>query len=392
MELILKTLKQNIMRKITIGASALFIALSMSTQAQTNVFDNIIARSPDHTYLQAALEQEGLDAVLQDAAASYTVFAPNNTAFDNLALALGTDITGLLALPDLTDILKYHVLGSVVPASAVTNGLIATPLSTTNTLKLTLKASGEVFVNQAQVIVPDLTADNGTVHVLDAILLPYETVVDVAIDNSFTSLTAAVVTAELLPALTDPLAKLTVFAPTDSAFLVLADALGTDLNGVLASPELTNILLYHVVSGVVLAGDLTNGDVPTLNGQDITVDLTSGVMINSSNVTLADLTVYNGVVHVIDAVLVPIFTSSLDEGNLNDFNVYPNPASDNITIDMMGNTFDEAMVYDLNGRIVLQTSLTNNNNLIQIDSIKTGTYILTLRSNDQISTQKLQIL
>ena len=170
----------------------------------------------------------------------------------------------------------------------------------------------------------DLMATNGYVHVINAVILPFETVVDVAIDNGFTSLTAAVISAELLPSLTNPLAELTVFAPTNQAFDDLATALGTDLNGVLAHPELADILLYHVVSGTVLSTDLSNGPVPTLNGQTVNVDLTTGVMINSSNVTTPDLTVANGVVHVIDAVLVPSL-ASLNELNEGSILIYPNP-------------------------------------------------------------------
>jgi len=346
---------------MTIGLTAAALSLSMNAMLQTNVFDDVIAPSQNHTYLETALVQQGLDVALQNNTATLTVFAPTDAAFNNLAAALGTTISGLLALPNLTDILTYHVLGMEVPSSAVTNGLIAQPLSTTNTLKLTLTGSGSVFVNQAQVTTPDLTAGNGTVHVLDAVLLPKETVVDIAIDNNFTSLTAAVITAELLPALTDPLAELTVFAPTDQAFGNLATALGTDLNGVLAHPQLVDILLYHVVSGTVLSGDLTNGNVPTLNGQSVTVDLSSGVVINSSNVTTTDLTTDNGVVHVIDAVLVPSL-ANLDQGQNRNFMVYPNPASENIKIDA-----------------------------IDISSIENGNYILELRNSNQTTTQKLQI-
>jgi len=277
------------MKKFTIGLTAIALSLGMNAMSQTNVFDDIIAMSPDHTYLEAALIQEGLDVALQNNAATLTVFAPTDAAFDNLAAALNTDIAGLLALPNLTDILTYHVLGTgVVPSSAVTNGLVAQPLSTTNTLKFTVTSSGSVYVNQALVTAVDLNAGNGVVHVLEAVVLPYETAVDVAIDNNFTSLTAAVIEAELIPALTNPLAELTVFAPTNQAFDDLAAALGTDIAGVLANPQLAEILLYHVVGGTVLSTDLVNGSVPTLNGQTVMVDLTAGVMINSANVITAD--------------------------------------------------------------------------------------------------------
>jgi UDP-N-acetylglucosamine 2-epimerase (non-hydrolysing) len=86
---------------------------------------------------------------------------------------------------------------------------------------LTKKANGDVFVNQAQVVTPNIDGGNGIVHVLNAVVVPFETVVDVALDNGFTSLATAVVTAELLPALTNPLATLTVFAPTNDALLNL---------------------------------------------------------------------------------------------------------------------------------------------------------------------------
>ena len=89
------------------------------------------------------------------------------------------------------------------------------------------------------------------VHAVDGVLLPFETVVDVAIDNGFTTLTTAVATAELLPALTDPYNEFTVFAPTNDAFDALAVALDTDLAGILALPNLADVLLYHVVSGYV---------------------------------------------------------------------------------------------------------------------------------------------
>ena len=293
------------MKRITIGLTAIALCLGMNAMSQTNVFDNVIATSADHTYLEAALIQEGLDVTLRDNSATLTVFAPTDLAFDNLVAGLGIDIPTLLGLPNLADILTYHVLGTVVPASGVNNGAVVQPLSPTNTLKLTLTSAGSVFVNQAQVTTPDLSADNGVGHVLGGVLLPIETAIDVAIDNLFTSLTAAVIEAELIPALTDPLTELTVFAPTNQAFDDLAAALGTDLNGVLAHPQLVDILLYHVVSGTVLSGDLANGSFPTLNGQSVVVDLSSGVMINSSNVTIPDLVTGNGVVHAIDAVLVP---------------------------------------------------------------------------------------
>ncbi len=190
------------------SAIALFILTSFHAGAQTNVYDDVINISPNHTYLATAIEQQGLAGALQNPSSTLTVFAPTNAAFDNLAASLNTNIAGLLALPNLTDILLYHVLGVSVPSNAVTNGAIVTPLNASNTIKVTTGPSG-VFVNQAEVTAFDLTTDNGVVHVTDAVILPVETVADVAIDNGFSSLVAALVQARLLPALTNPFGSFT---------------------------------------------------------------------------------------------------------------------------------------------------------------------------------------
>lgn len=309
---------------------------------------------------------------------SLTVFAPTNAAFDNLATALNTNVAGLLALPNLADILKYHVLGAEVPSSAVTNGAIVQPLSTTNTLKLTLTSTGMVYVNQAKVTTADIAAENGVVHVLDAVVLPFETVVDVAIDNGFTSLTAAVVKAELLPALTNPLTKLTVFAPTNAAFDNLATALGTDLNGVLAHPQLADILLYHVIGDEVLSTELMNGTAPTLNGQDVTINLMGGVMVNTSNVTLADLVVSNGVVHVIDAVLVPSL-ADLTENSISEMTVYPNPSVDYLIV--KNGFISEYKVLNSAG-ITVQAGKVNGNE-IDVTNLEKGNYFIQFNGQNQ---------
>lgn len=341
------------------------------------------------TSLYAAVVQAELLPALTNPLAALTVFAPTNQAFDDLAAALNTDINGLLALPNLADVLLYHVIGSEVLSGDLSNGLIAPPLSSTNTLKITVTSNSEVFINQAQVTLADVLADNGVVHVLNEVVLPFETVVDVAIDNGFTSLTAAVIEAELLPALTDPFAELTVFAPTNQAFDDLAAALGTDLNGVLASPNLTEILLYHVVSGNVLSTDLTNGPVPTLNGQTVNVTLGNPVTINSSNVAATDLQVFNGVVHVIDAVLVPSF-ASIEEGSLNAYNVFPNPTSDKIVIS--GGDADFVEIIDQEGRTIDVLNDLQNGEEIILGTYNPGLYLIKIIKNGVTEVKRVTLL
>lgn len=124
-------------------------------------------------------------------------------------------------------------------------------------------------------------------------------------DTSFSTLVAALKKAELVSALQGA-GPFTVFAPTDQAFAKLLSELGISAEELLAHPQLSQVLLYHVVSGKVMSTDLKNGmTAATLQGENIAVDLTSGVKINQSAVTKADISATNGVIHVIDTVLVP---------------------------------------------------------------------------------------
>lgn len=344
-----------------------------------------VALDNGFTTLATAVIQEELLPALTDPLASYTVFAPTNAAFDNLATALGTNIAGLLALPNLTDVLTYHVLGSEVAAAGVTNGAVVAPLSSTNTLKLTKKSTGDVFVNQAKVTTADVFADNGVVHVLDAVVLPVETVVDIALDNGFTTLATAVIQEELLPALTNPLASYTVFAPTNTAFDNLATALGTNIAGLLALPNLESILLYHVIGTELLSGSLMNGPVTTLNGQTVNVTVSGGVKINNSNVTTPDLLSDNGVVHVIDAVLVPTGVGINPETKIEALSLFPNPATQTLTL---GTNVDKGIyeIFDVYGKKVLSASMTTN--AIDVSELAAGSYLIRLLNDEKIAQGK----
>jgi transforming growth factor-beta-induced protein len=335
-----------------------------------------VALDNGFTTLATAVITAELLPALTDPFSSLTVFAPTNTAFDNLATALNTNTAGLLALPNLADVLTYHVLGSEVLAADVTNGAVVSPLSTTNTLKLTKTSTGNVFVNQAQVTLADVQADNGVVHVLNKVVLPVETVVDVALDNGFTTLATAVITAELLPALTDPFSEFTVFAPTNTAFDELATALNTNIAGLLALPNLSSILLYHVVSGTVLSTDLTNGSVATLNGASVLIDLTSGVMVNDAMVTLADVTADNGVVHVIDKVLLP--SAGLTEELSADVLVYPNPSIENFYVKGSNGNYT---IVDMMGKTVKEGAI--DNQPISISDLQSGRYLLQINDENK---------
>ncbi len=268
---------------------------------------DIVVGSPDHTTLTAALTAAGLVETLQGEG-PFTVFAPTDDAF--AALPEGT-LDDLLADPSgaLTDILLYHVVAAKAMSSDLSDGqMITTVFGKDVTVKIT--ADG-VYINDAMVTVADLEADNGVVHVIDAVLIPSllpATVVDIVVGSpDHTTLTAALTAAGLVETLQGE-GPFTVFAPTDDAFAALPE--GT-LDDLLADPSgaLTDILLYHVVAGKAMSSDLSDGQmIETVFGKDVTVKITAdGVYINDAMVTVADLEADNGVVHVIDAVLVPSY-------------------------------------------------------------------------------------
>jgi uncharacterized surface protein with fasciclin (FAS1) repeats len=161
-------------------------------------------------------------------------------------------------------------------------------------------------INGKTITKTDIFTRNGVIHVIDAVLLPPEgDIVETAVAAGFNTLAAALTAAELVDALKAE-GPFTVFAPTDEAF----DNLPAGLLDSLLEPDnkaqLQDILLYHVVSAQVFSGNLSDGQTAeTLQGQSVTVDLSSGVMIDGSMVTAADIITKNGVIHIIDAVLVP---------------------------------------------------------------------------------------
>jgi len=260
------------------------------------VADLAVANS-SFTTLVSALSGAGLVPALSDAKGTFTVFAPTNDAFAQLA-----------SLPeDLKPILLYHVLGSTVYANQVTTGYAKTLSSfMTHPMDLYINtASGVKINNTATVVVADVVGTNGVIHVIDKVLLP-PSVVGIAINNStFSTLVSAVVKAGLAETL-QGVGPFTVFAPTNDAFQALLTALGVANLDALTAEQLTPILLYHVVSGNVVSSSLTNGPVATLQGSNININVGKGVVLNgNTNVIVADVQGSNGVVHAIDKVLLP---------------------------------------------------------------------------------------
>ena len=257
-----------------------------------------------HDSLVAALSHAGLVSALQ-ADGPFTVFAPTDDAFAAAGIDLSTFDTDE-ENATLTDILLYHVISGAVASSDVTDGLSVESLNGDD-VSFTV-SGGSVMVNDATVTSADVMASNGIIHVIDKVMMPPADLGDIPTvaqgTGIHTSLVTAVVQAELLTTLQGD-GPFTVFAPTDDAFA----AAGIDL-AALDSEEgkatLTDILLYHVVSGAVPSSAVTDGmSAAAVNGDDLSFAVGEGVMVNDANVVLADVPASNGVIHVIDKVLMP---------------------------------------------------------------------------------------
>ena len=274
---------------------------SMTAEAPKDIVDIAVADGR-FTTLVAAVQAAGLVDTLKGEG-PFTVFAPTDEAFTKLPAGTIEELLKPENKQQLTDILHYHVIPGKVMAADVTDGLIAdTALGTSAFFKLDM---GKAYINEAQIILTDIEASNGVIHVIDTVILPKD-IVDAAVFNKFETLVAAVQAAELVETLKGE-GPFTVFAPTDEAFAKLpAGTLDT-----LLKPEnkqqLTNILLYHVVPGRVLAEDVVKlSEAETALGQKVTIKVEDGkVFIDNAQVILTDIKTTNGVIHVIDTVILP---------------------------------------------------------------------------------------
>ena len=282
------------------------LLLGTLLSAQTTVVD-VVVNSEDHTLLEAAVIEADLAGALSGEG-PFTVFAPTDAAFTALIEALDITTDDLLALDNLSDILLYHVVQASVMSSSLTDGQTATTMLGEDVTISVM--DGTVMVNDATVTVADIEADNGIVHVIDAVLLPptpevTPTVADIIANSADHTVLAAVLDSTDLDVTLSGEGPFTVFAPTDAAF----DAVDpmTLISLLLDNEALSAVLTYHVVGDSVMSTDLTDDQViATLNGGNVTVSIVDGtVMINEATVIVADLVGSNGVVHVIDAVLLP---------------------------------------------------------------------------------------
>ena len=249
----------------------------------------------------------------------FTVFAPTDEAFAKLPK--GT--LEMLLKPEnkakLAAILTYHVVpGSVKAADVVKLKNAATVQGQRVDIKVD---AGKVMVDGANVVATDVACSNGVIHVIDTVILPVDgTIVDVAAKNgSFNTLVAAVKAAGLVETLSGK-GPFTVLAPTDAAFAKLPAGTLEMLLKPENKKQLVDILTYHVVPGVAAYSDqvVKMSQVPTVLGTPITVTVTDGkVRLNDSNVVATDVEASNGVIHVVDTVILPTVKKTADASTKN---------------------------------------------------------------------------
>lgn len=255
--------------------------------------------------LVAAVQAAGLDGVL-NGAGPFTVLAPTDEAFE--ALPAGT-VEHLLK-PENKGLLQAILLYHVIPAQVGSGAIVKeTSVQTAGGQRVDVDVrDGRVYVDNAQVILADVGASNGVIHAINRVIMPAtEDIVGTALEaGSFNTLAAALKAAALVETLRGD-GPFTVFAPTDEAFAALPR--GT-VEGLL-KPEnrdaLRGVLTYHVVAGRVYADDAVGvGVAATVEGSDVRIRIKDGrLIVNDATVVSSDIETSNGVIHVIDRVILP---------------------------------------------------------------------------------------
>jgi uncharacterized surface protein with fasciclin (FAS1) repeats len=313
-------------RNLTLIAA---FALGISQAGAADIVD-VVSKSRHFDTLTAAVKAAGLVDTLKSRG-PFTVFAPTDEAFSMLPKGTLENLLKPENKEMLKEILTYHVVPGRVTSCAVKSGEVST--ASGQHLRLT-KRWGRVYAGMSRVIHPDIHVDNGIIHVVNRVIIPRKQytvlskssaststcnissgqstcdsigdIVDVAAGNkSFTTLVAAVKAAGLVETLKSD-GPFTVFAPTDEAFAKLPAGTLESLLKPENKKQLANILTYHVVSGKVMSEDVKSGMVKMVNGQTAKLKVNKkGVRINKAKVIKTDVLTSNGVIHVIDTVILP---------------------------------------------------------------------------------------
>lgn len=286
-----------------LSLSLITVAILISACSSFKKKDLIGVTAERAKTLNTAVTAAGLAATLKETG-PFTIFAPSDAAF----AAVQQDVDMLLKPENkdqLAKILSGHVVNGKILAADIKNGQVITTID--GTKLLVSVTNGKVMVGDATIMLVDLMASNGVVHMINKVLLPpkpkVKDIVDIAIGSAKT-LAAAITAADLVETLRSN-GPFTVFAPTDAAFASIQKEVD-----MLLKPDnkakLIKVLKYHVVYGKLKAADLKDGQLlTTVEGNQLRVAIKSGkVIINDAVVTAADVDASNGIIHVIDKVVL----------------------------------------------------------------------------------------
>jgi uncharacterized surface protein with fasciclin (FAS1) repeats len=298
-------MKKTLFFTLTLLYSLMSSSCSKSDDNNDQNITTIVSNNPNFSLLALAINRAGLTSTI-NSSNNITVFAPDNEAF----AAAGITESAINSLPveSLAAILKYHVVGSSINSAAVPTSAAVATLEGKN-LYASNNANG-VFVNGIKVKQADVAASNGIIHVISKVMMPpTQTIAEIAASNpDFSLLLAAVVRAGLATAVSSE-GNYTVFAPTNAAFNAAGFNSAADINN--ADQQLiSTVVRYHVLTNTVFASDLINGNVNSLQGGALQISTAPSVKIASSsnpasNIVAADIIATNGVIHVINRVLLP---------------------------------------------------------------------------------------
>ncbi|MFT5525584.1 MAG: transforming growth factor-beta-induced protein, partial [Pirellulaceae bacterium] len=295
----------------TLGAKSLITAIAVSlmavgtvSAADKNIVDTAVGAGNFKTLAAALQAADLVDALKGDG--PFTVFAPTDEAFAKLPKGTVETLLKPENKAQLAAILTYHVVAGDVRAKQVVS---LSNAATLNGQRVAVKVEGgTVYVDNAKVLATDIACSNGTIHVIDQVILPNQENIPAtaAKAGSFGTLLAAVEAAGLSDVISGD-GPFTVFAPTDEAFDKLPKGTVESLLKPENKAKLAAIITYHVVSGRVYSGDaLAAKQAKTVQGQEIQISIRSGkAMVNNASLLSTDIDASNGVIHVIDAVLLP---------------------------------------------------------------------------------------
>jgi uncharacterized surface protein with fasciclin (FAS1) repeats len=307
---------------IYIFLTVLVISVACKKEKDTTpTIATLVSTTSEFSTLSAAVTKAGLATTLSGTG-PFTVFAPNNDAF--AAVGITASALASLSSGDVSKILLYHTIPAKIVSTDVPAGPNAKVVTASgDSVFVTRNASG-VFINGIKVAQADIPVSNGVVHKLTTGVLipPAANIVNTAVLAKLDSLVKAVTFAASAPG-GDPslpatlsTATLTVFAPTNEAFTALLTALNLKDIRQIPVATLLAVLRYHVVAGRKFSSDLVNGNLAMLAGGNTTINLTNGTAggptitgsgngVSKSNIAAANVVCTNGVVHVIDRVLLP---------------------------------------------------------------------------------------